>query len=103
MNLVEYLITKADPGTVQRGDPLSERGRAELAKYKAMEAALKLDPRDPAARAAFPDGVPAPEQSASTNPTPLVERRPQAEVETSSSDWWVERAERDETHSAEPG
>ena len=94
MNLVEYLITKADPGTVQRGDPLSERGRAELAKYKAMEAALKLDPRDPAARAAFPDGDPEAEQSASTNPIPLVacaergqgpsrsERRPQVEVET---------------------
>lgn len=39
-DLLEELICAADPGTVRRGDPLSERGLRELAKYQAKEAAL---------------------------------------------------------------
>lgn len=39
------LLRAADPGTVNRGDPLSERGLRELNEYRAMEAALAHPPR----------------------------------------------------------
>ncbi|MFV0434073.1 MAG: hypothetical protein ACK5LO_08850 [Leucobacter sp.] len=39
-DLLSNLLRNADPGSVKRGDPLSEHGRRELAKYEAQEAAL---------------------------------------------------------------
>ncbi|MFT4157575.1 MAG: hypothetical protein QM630_06565 [Microbacterium sp.] len=39
-DLLSRLLRNADPGTVKRGDPLSERGRRELAEYEAMEEAF---------------------------------------------------------------
>lgn len=40
-DLLSTLLRSADPGTVKRGDPLSERGLRELAEYAAKEAALE--------------------------------------------------------------
>ncbi|MBF0817136.1 hypothetical protein E4U02_11985 [Microbacterium paludicola] len=46
------LLRAADPGTVKRGDPLSERGLRELAEYEAREAALERAHRRNARRPA---------------------------------------------------
>lgn len=40
-DLLSKLLRAADPGTVKRGDPLSERGLRELAEYEAKEAAIE--------------------------------------------------------------
>ncbi|MFT3942864.1 MAG: hypothetical protein QM705_03460 [Ancrocorticia sp.] len=39
-DFLDEMIRDADPGTVHRGTPLSERGLRELAEYQAKEAAL---------------------------------------------------------------
>lgn len=44
-NPLSNLLRNADPGSVKRGDPLSERGQRELAKYEAQEGALARSTR----------------------------------------------------------
>lgn len=44
-DLLSKLLRAADPGTVKRGDPLSERGLRELAEYEAKETALERSRR----------------------------------------------------------
>ncbi|MFD5225407.1 hypothetical protein ACFWHT_07270 [Microbacterium sp. NPDC058342] len=44
-DLLSKLLRAADPGTVKRGDPLSERGLRELAEYEAKETAFERSRR----------------------------------------------------------
>ncbi|MFT4156510.1 MAG: hypothetical protein QM630_01055 [Microbacterium sp.] len=44
-DLLGSLLRSADPGTVKRGDPLSERGLRELGEYEAKEAAVERSHR----------------------------------------------------------
>lgn len=44
-DLLSKLLRAADPGTVKRGDPLSERGLRHLAEYEAKEAILERSRR----------------------------------------------------------
>lgn len=44
------LVRAADPGTVRRDDPLSERGLKELEKYRALEDELSRRRRNAPAK-----------------------------------------------------